>query len=237
MPLGLYVLYILILTTTWWSKWFIPPLQLWIVSLRRLSYLFWDHVASELWERSLGGQLVGQRCLSLGRGLENRDQVQRKEHVMLPILNMLEARGSPRIQVWWAGEARERDLRAITVQILTKTTEEERRCGVRRDIGRPSRIRMLQVTERGACPRTKGMARGGRTVVLWSEYLWPPSSWIEILTPKEMVLGRWCLWGGDWVMRVDPSWTGWVPLKETPEYPSPLPPWDSTIKGHPWTRK
>lgn len=44
----------------------------------------------------------------------------------------------------------------------------------------------------------------------------PPSSYVEILTPKVMVLTG-GVWGGDQVMRMEPSWMELVPLQKRPQ--------------------
>lgn len=49
--------------------------------------------------RGLDGRLGEQRCLSPRRGSEDGDQMQRKEQVMLLILNMLEPGESPSVHI------------------------------------------------------------------------------------------------------------------------------------------
>ena len=63
---------------------------------------------------------------------------------MLPILNMLEPGESPSGNIWWAGEAREGDSRALTVQILTETSREGRTVEGEAHTGRSSSARTLQ---------------------------------------------------------------------------------------------
>lgn len=68
--------------------------------------------------------------------------------------------------------------------------------------------------------------------MVW-RFVSPPNFYVEILTPKEMVLGQGPL-GGDEVMTVEPSWMGLVPLLYRPQRaPLPLPQGEDTARRPP----